>query len=48
MSASDSPVPHPGRSLAILCGVFFACGFLMAALGPVLPALSARTVASLA
>jgi len=48
MSASDPPVPHPGRSLAILCGVFFACGFLMAALGPVLPALSARTGASLA
>jgi len=47
MSASDRPV-HPGRSLAILCGVFLACGFLMAALGPVLPALSARTGASLA
>ncbi len=48
MSAPDRSVPHPGRSLAILCGVFFAAGFLMAALGPVLPALSARTGASLA
>jgi fucose permease len=48
MSAPAGPAPHPGRNLAILCGVFFAAGFLMAAIGPVLPALSARTGASLA
>ncbi|MEO5819164.1 MAG: MFS transporter [Vicinamibacteraceae bacterium] len=48
MSASDDPAPHPGRALAMLCAVFFSAGFLMAAIGPVLPALSARTGASLA
>ena len=39
---------HPGRALAVLCAVFFSAGFLMAALGPVLPELSVRTGASLA
>jgi fucose permease len=44
-----SPPPaHPGRALAVLCAIFFSAGFLMAAIGPVLPALSARTGASLA
>jgi MFS transporter, FHS family, L-fucose permease len=49
-TASGGPAPapaHPGRALAILCAVFFSAGFLMAAIGPVLPALSARTGASL-
>ncbi len=47
-TAAPSPPAHPGRALGILCGVFFSAGFLMAALGPVLPALSQRTGASLA
>jgi fucose permease len=48
MSAPGRPAPQRGRNLGILCGVFFAAGFLMAAIGPVLPALSQRTGASLA
>ena len=51
MTAADAPSsspPHPGRSLAILCAVFFSAGFLMAALGPMLPELSVRAGASLA
>jgi MFS family permease len=49
MSATAAtPAPgHPGRALAVLCAIFFSAGFLMAAIGPVLPALSARTGASL-
>jgi len=48
MSAPVAPAPaHPGRALAVLCAIFFSAGFLMAAIGPVLPALSARTGASL-
>jgi fucose permease len=45
-TATAAPA-HPGRALAVLCAVFFSAGFLMAAIGPVLPALSARTGASL-
>ena len=45
---APAPAPaHPGRALAVLCAIFFSAGFLMAAIGPVLPALSARTGASL-
>jgi fucose permease len=47
MTPPAGVVPHPGRSLGIVCGAFFASGFLMAAIGPVLPALSQRTGASL-
>ena len=50
MSTTAAPAPapaHPGRALAILCAVFFSAGFLMAAIGPLLPALSERTGASL-
>jgi fucose permease len=48
MSTKAAPAPaHPGRALAILCAVFFSAGFLMAAIGPLLPALSERTGASL-
>ena len=47
-AAAATPAPeHPGRALAVLCAIFFSAGFLMAAIGPVLPALSARTGASL-
>lgn len=47
-TAPGAPAPaHPGRALAVLCAIFFSTGFLMAAIGPVLPALSARTGASL-
>ena len=49
-TAPGGPAPapaHPGRALAVLCAIFFSAGFLMAAIGPVLPALSARTGASL-
>jgi MFS transporter, FHS family, L-fucose permease len=45
-TAAAAPA-HPGRALAVLCAIFFSAGFLMAAIGPVLPALSARTGASL-
>jgi fucose permease len=47
-AASPSPAVRPGRALAVLCGVFFAAGFGMAAIGPVVPELSARTGTSLA
>ena len=49
MSPTTAPAApaHPGRALAVLCAIFFSAGFLMAAIGPVLPALSARTGASL-
>jgi len=49
MSQTIAPAApaHPGRALAVLCAIFFSAGFLMAAIGPVLPALSARTGASL-
>jgi fucose permease len=46
MNTTIRAVPHPGRSLGIICGAFFASGFLMAAIGPVLPALSQRTGAT--
>ena len=46
-AAAAEPPVHPGRALAVLCAIFFSAGFLMAAIGPVLPALSARTGASL-
>lgn len=47
MSAHSHPPVKAGPALAILCGVFFAAGFGMAAIGPVVPELSARTGASL-
>ncbi len=46
-TAATATPAHPGRALAVLCAIFFSAGFLMAAIGPVLPALSARTGASL-
>ena len=48
MSADSHPPVKAGPALAVLCGVFFAAGFGMAAIGPVVPELSTRTGASLA
>jgi fucose permease len=45
------PAPLPvraGRAMTVLCAVFFSGGFLMAAIGPVQPALAARTGVTLA
>lgn len=46
-AAPHEPIVRAGAALTVLCGVFFAAGFGMASIGPVVPELSARTGASL-
>jgi fucose permease len=46
-TAAPLPARRTGIALGVICAAFFAAGFAIAAFGPVLPALSARTGGSL-
>jgi fucose permease len=48
MTDAAPPVRRVGLALGVLCAAFFVAGFALASFGPVLPALSARTGASIA